>query len=84
MKENLAAQLISSSVADAMEFCIEELHLPQLKGSEGTVTFLRVFDKLFDVLNSRNSLRKGSKAPMRRRNLETWMSVLSEDEGYIH
>lgn len=46
----------------------EELHLGQFKGSEGTVKFIRVFDKLFDALNSRNFLGKGSKAPMRHRN----------------
>lgn len=82
-KVNLAAQVISSSVADAIEFCNQELHLPEFKNSEGTVKFLRVFDKLFDVLNSRNPFGSGLKAPMRLTNRERWMSVLSEAEEYI-
>lgn len=44
MKVNLAAQVFSSSVADALEFCNKELHLPQFHGSEETVEFLRTID----------------------------------------
>jgi len=65
MKVNLVAQVFSSSVADALEFCNKELHLPQFHGSEETVEFLRTIDLAFDVLNSRNPLAKGSKPPLR-------------------
>ena len=58
MKVNLAAQSLSSSVADAIEYCATILKLPQFQGSEATVKFLRMFDHLFDVLNSRNPLAK--------------------------
>ncbi|KAG0727701.1 DNA transposase THAP9 [Chionoecetes opilio] len=68
MKVNLAAQLLSSCVADAIEYCNNDLHLQNFKDSEGTVEFLRIFDKLFDTLNSRNPLGKGFKAPMRLSN----------------
>ena len=54
VKVNLAAQSLSSSVADAIEYCATILKLPQFQGSEATVKFLRMFDHLFDVLNSRN------------------------------
>ncbi len=40
MKVNLAVQLLSSSVASAIEFAYQDLHLPQFKGSEATVCFL--------------------------------------------
>ena len=61
MKVNLAAQSPSASVADAIEFCAATLKLPQFQGSEATVKFLRLFDHLFDNLNSRNPLAKGYK-----------------------
>ena len=61
MKVNLAAQAFSSSVADAIEYCANELKLPQFQGSEATVKFLRTFDRLFDILNSRNPLAKDYK-----------------------
>ncbi|CAM4726364.1 unnamed protein product [Leuciscus chuanchicus] len=60
MKVNLAAQVFSSSVPDALEFCNKELRLPQFHGSEETVEFLRTIDFAFDVLNSRNPLAKGT------------------------
>ena len=35
MKVNLATQLLSSSVANAIEFADKDLHLPEFEGSEG-------------------------------------------------
>lgn len=67
-KVNLAAQTLSASVADAIEFCRVTLKLRQFIGSEPTVRFLRLIDNLFDVLNSRNPVAKGYKAPMRPTN----------------
>ncbi|KAJ3595028.1 hypothetical protein NHX12_004333 [Muraenolepis orangiensis] len=65
MKVKLATQVFSSSVADALEYCNTLLHLPQFRGCEEMVEFLRTIDAAFDVLNSRNPLEKGYKAPMR-------------------
>lgn len=83
MKVNLAAQTLSTSVADAIEFCREDIKLPQFKGSEGTVKFIRMFDKLFDFLNSRNPVAKGFKAPLRRCNKGTWINFFEEAKQYI-
>lgn len=44
MKVNLAAQLFSSSVADALEYSEKELKYPQFTGSAATVQFLRTID----------------------------------------
>ena len=66
MKVNLAAQVISSSVTDAVTCCDSGLRLPEFAGCEGTVRFLCLFDQIFDLLNSRNRLGKRSKAPMSR------------------
>lgn len=64
MKVNLAAQALSSSIADAIEYCSDELKYPQFQGCEATVKFIRLFDRLFDILNSRNPLTKGYKSPL--------------------
>uniref|UniRef100_A0AAV2JMX0 Transposable element P transposase-like GTP-binding insertion domain-containing protein n=1 Tax=Knipowitschia caucasica TaxID=637954 RepID=A0AAV2JMX0_KNICA len=49
----LATQVFSSSVADALEYCNQHLQLPQFRGCEETVDFLRTIDAAFDVLNIR-------------------------------
>ncbi|KAG9275028.1 DNA transposase THAP9 [Astyanax mexicanus] len=80
MKVNLAAQVFSSSVADALEFCNRELHLPQFRGCEATVEFIRTIDCAFDVLNTRNPLDKGFKAPLRPSNKSRTQSLLENVE----
>ncbi len=54
MKVNLAAQTLSSSVADVIEFLDNVMELPDFKNSQGTVIFCKTIDRLFDMLNSRN------------------------------
>jgi hypothetical protein len=83
MKVNLAAQVFSSSVADAIEYCNKDLKLPQFQGSEPTVKFIRLFDRLFDVLNSRNPCGKNYKAPLRVGNKTDWDTFLDGAYGYI-
>ncbi|EZA51134.1 THAP domain-containing protein [Ooceraea biroi] len=72
MKVNLAAQTLSQSVADALEFCMNDLKLPEFQGCEATIRFIRSIDILFDFLNSRNPYDQGYKAPLRRENEHIW------------
>jgi len=65
IKVNLAAQTLSQSVADALQFCLKELQLPEFKGCEATIEFIRSIDILFDFLNSRNLYGQGYKTPLR-------------------
>lgn len=83
MKVNLASQGLSNSVANALEFCLK-IQLPEFEGCEATVKFLRTFDRLFDILNSRNPLAKTFKAPMRQRNQHFWHGFLENTKRYIH
>ena len=83
MKVNLAIQVISASVADALEYCDVELHLPQFSECAATVGFLRIFDAAFDLLNSRNPCGTGFKAPMRLTNREWWMNVIDSTVQYV-
>ena len=83
MKVNIAAQTLSSSVADAIEYCTNDLKLKAFEGSEATVKFIRLFDHLFDVLNSRNTFAKGFKSALRLGNKQSWNPFLDDCYQYI-
>ena len=83
MKVHLAAQVFSSSVANAIMYCDKHLQKPEFRKSEGTVTFLKKFDALFDLLNSRNPCGKGQKATMRPTNKERWEKTITTRKKYI-
>lgn len=61
MKVSLAAQVLSSSVADALQLVKE---LPQFSGCNATSEFCRQLDRGFDLLNSRSRFAKGDKSPI--------------------
>ena len=79
MKVHLAAQLFSRSVADALDYCEQELKYSEFSGCSATAQFLRTIDAAFDVLNSRNPLGKGQKAPTKHRA----KSILDETESLL-
>ncbi len=83
MNVSLAAQTLSSSVADAIEFLSKGMKLPNFAGSEATVEFIRMIDCLFDILNSRNPLAKGFKQPLCSATAQRWMYVLKSTAGYL-
>ena len=62
MKVSFTTQTLSSSVASAIEFRRDELHLSEFFGSEVTCEFIRWFDKIFHLCNSQ-PWQKASKAP---------------------
>lgn len=65
MKMLLAAQTLSSSVADPFDFLREGFKIEAFQSSENTVKFVRHIDRLFNILNSRTPLTKGFKQPLR-------------------
>jgi hypothetical protein len=67
MKANLAAQALSSSVADALEYCEGKLKLPQVQWCGPTVQCICVFD----VLNSRNLLATNFKVQLEDQTIST-------------
>lgn len=69
MKVKYAVQILSSSVANALEF-LESEDFEDFQGSSATVKFLRTIDRLFDILNSKNPFGKGFKAPIFPKNIE--------------
>ena len=83
MKVHLAAQLFSSSVADALEYCEFKLNYPQFRGCAATVKFLRTVDAAFDVLNSRNPFWKGLKAPIKPSTKGSAKAILEKAESCL-
>lgn len=60
MKVKLATQLMSRSVAKAIQFC-QDLKLPAFDNSDATIKILLLLNDLFDILNSRNLKNVGFK-----------------------
>lgn len=69
MKVRLATQLFSTSVADALQYC-QDNGIPGFEDCNGTITFLRVFNNLFDIFNSRNMRATGWKKALTQFNFE--------------
>ena len=83
MKVSYASQTLSQSVANAIDFCREDLKLSEFQGSEATTEFIRVFDSLFDSFNSQNPRGKRFKAPLKSENYHEWISLYGEAVFYI-
>ena len=83
MKVKLAAQVLSSSVADALEFLREDCSDTRQKDNEATVNFVRKIHHLFDLLNSRSPFARGFEAALRCHNMRYWTECLSELRDYI-
>lgn len=81
MSVRLATQVISSSVADALEFL--QKHRSTFSGAAATIEFIRIFDRLFDVMNVRNRFGKGFKSPLTLKNYVFWGQVFEDAAKYI-
>lgn len=83
MKVKLATQTLSDGVADALTYCCKNLKLKQFRGSEATVKFIRLFNRLFDVLNSRNMTSSGFKKGLCKENADSYFEFFEEAKTYI-
>jgi len=55
MKVKLATQLLGSqSVADALRFCKGKLKTDEFQNAGAKITFIQMFNRGFDILNSRS------------------------------
>lgn len=82
MNVKIAGQTLSSSVADAIEFLMVSQH-PSFLGANSTIRFIRVIDKLFDMLNSRNPNGKHFKKPLYLNNQLYWKDFLNNTITYL-
>lgn len=81
MNVRLAVQVLSSSVADALQFL--QFYDKDFKNVTSTIEFIRTLDRLFDMMNARNIFGKGFKSPMTLVNQNVWASVLDNAKDYI-
>ncbi|CAB3238852.1 unnamed protein product [Arctia plantaginis] len=83
MKVKLAVQLLSGSVARAIEYCDKELHILNFKNSEATVQFINTINNLFDIMNSRKFPGIDFKAPINEKNETKYLTFLEKTEVYL-
>ncbi|CAI6361435.1 unnamed protein product [Macrosiphum euphorbiae] len=81
MSVPLAVQVLSSSVADALQFL--QTCNNNFNNVTATIEFIRIFDRLFDIMNARNSFGKGFKSPMKLSNQFVWEEVFESAKSYI-
>ncbi|XP_046987372.1 uncharacterized protein LOC124586307 [Schistocerca americana] len=82
MKVKLATQLLSNSVADAIQYCCD-MKLPGFEQASATVKFIRIFNCLFDVCNSRTLLQSGFKQALNTANFSAVEGFLLKAHRYI-
>ena len=64
MNVKVAAQTLSASVADALDFFHDEIAHPGFMESEATSEFIKRMDLAFDLMNSHHPFSKGIKQPV--------------------
>ena len=60
-----------------------DLTVEQFNNSQATVNFIRIIDRAFDILNSRNPMGKGYKQPLQQEFRSTWESILKGTVDYL-
>lgn len=81
MKVKLASQLFSNSVADALQVC--EKYNVEFKNVAATITFIRLINNIFDILNSRNIRQFEYKKPLFENNILKTREYLEYAKHYI-
>jgi len=83
MRVRVAVQTFSNSVADAIEYCMNDLHLPEFQEAEATIKFCRLMNNIFDIL-TRNFLSKSTyNKPIHENNKESIIQFMNEAIVYI-
>ena len=83
MKVYLATQVISESVAKAIELCDKHLHIHEFKNSEETCKFLRTFSRGFKLLDSDRPFLNDKKPPLKKENKEIWTRDFENIKKYV-
>jgi len=65
--------VVSVVSVDSKQVNSSTLRVVDFAGGEATVKFNRMFNKLFDLLTSRNSSGKGFKSPLQQKNIAEYI-----------
>ncbi|XP_052539132.1 DNA transposase THAP9 [Tympanuchus pallidicinctus] len=82
LKVNLAAQLFSDGVADALEH-LQKLGLASFQNCGGTVKFLRTMSRLCDVFHGRGPYCSGLKGPLLAGNYNKISPLFHEAKSFF-
>ena len=82
MKVKLAVQVLSSSVADALQF-LQEIEEHNFISCSETIEFIRCLDRLFDTLNSHSQYGNGFKRAITLTNIDYLYSVCEKLCRYL-
>jgi len=82
MKVRYAVQVLSQSVANAL-LTMSELKIKNFEDVNATVKYLKMFDSVYDIMNSRNLCEKFAKAPLQEKNSQHWNAVFADAVEYI-
>lgn len=82
MDVRLAAETLSDSVADAMEHLMKE-SVKAFEHCEGTVEYIRIMNKLFDIFNSKKQKPNIFKSPVTVVSKRIIFDFLDEAETYL-
>lgn len=83
MKVRLAAQILSRSVADAIDYCANKIKIDAFEGPQATVDYIVNFNNLFDIMNSRNLNAFEFKKPINEKNFDDIKVSLQYIYNYI-
>jgi len=82
MKVKFAAQVMSQSVANAL-LTLSEMNHPDFLHVIPTVNYLKTFDRVYDIMNSRSLTQSFDKAPIQKKNSHSWKAVFDDTVSYI-
>nr|XP_013812817.1 PREDICTED: DNA transposase THAP9 [Apteryx mantelli mantelli] len=82
LKVNLATQLFSEGVADALEH-LQKLGLASFQNCSGTIKFVRLMSRLCDVFHGRSPYGRGLKGPLLAGNYSKISHLLNEAKSFF-
>ena len=70
-------------MASALQFVLQDLKLAKFSDVDANVEFIRIVDRLFDLLNSKNPFAKEFKSVLRTRNESLWRPFLHDAIDFL-
>lgn len=84
MNVRLACETMSNSTATSIEYLDTKMKLQQFSNSHGTAKYLRIFDNLFDVMNSKiNHTDADFKRPISNETIQEFSKFFETSRKYI-
>jgi len=75
MRVQYAAQTLSSSTADSLEY-LKNINVPGFENVKATVEYCRAIDRIFDFLNSKSKFSKAFKSPIYYNTIEKLEEII--------